>query len=162
MSLQNHPGIHIFSCRKFKVKTQPSALTLQATLTRISEVEIILDIAGDVVFPSELNPVCVRLFVIPDENSKQDNHRNLPNKADCREADPNIGTPLPAEKIPHDACCVLSALSSARSSLWCGTLTCICKYSRWGEGGGVCSDCPLTRWGRTRICLQTNHTFSAL
>lgn len=128
-------------------KDEPSALTSRAALTRISEVEIVLDVTGDVVLPSELNPVCVRLFVIADENSKQDDHRNLPDEADCREADANVGRPLPVEKIPHDARCVLWALSSAGSSLFSGTLTCICKYRRSGEGGGMCSDSPLTCWG---------------
>lgn len=141
---------------------RPSALTLRAPLTRISVVEIILNIAGDVVTLFVLNPVCVRLFVVADENSKQNNHRNLPDEADCRQADPNVGGSLAAEKIPHGARSVLWARCSARSSLWCGTLTRIRKYRRSGGGGGVCSDSPLTRWGRTRTCPHTNHTFPAL
>lgn len=97
--------------QQIQSQSPPSALTLRATLTRISEVEIVLDVAGDVVSPFVLDPVCVRLLVIPDENSKQNNHRNLPDEADCREADPDVGTPLPAEKIPHDAWCVCRRLS---------------------------------------------------
>lgn len=97
-----------------------SALTLRdATLTGVSEVEIVLDVAADVVSPFVLNPVCVRLFVIADENSKQDDHGNLPDEADRREADPHVGAALPAEKVPHAAWRVLgSLLSQVLALLW--------------------------------------------
>lgn len=109
------PGIYIFSCSKLKVKNLPSALTSGVTLTGVSEVEVILNVAGYVVSPFVFDPVCVWLFIIPDENSKQDDHRNLPDEADRREADPNVGVPLPTEKIPHDAASVLSPPSGPRS-----------------------------------------------
>lgn len=131
MYLQYPPGISSFSCSKIQRPALRSDLTV--TLTRISEVEIVLDVAGDVVSPFVLNPVCVRLFIIPDENAKQNNHRNLPDEADCREADPDVGRPLPAEEIPHDArcvcvcvCCGLSPQPGPRSGRC--TLMCTCKY----------------------------------
>lgn len=68
-------------------------------LTGISEVEVIFNVARNVVFPSELWPVCVRLLIIPDENSKQDDHSNLPDEADCRQTNTHIGVLWPAEKI---------------------------------------------------------------
>ncbi len=37
------------------------------------------------------DPVSVRLLVVTDEHTKQDNHCNLPDKADCWETDSNIG-----------------------------------------------------------------------
>lgn len=102
-------------------KNQPCAPASRAALTRISVVEIILDIAGDVVSLFVLNPVCVRLFVIPDEHSKENNHRNLPHEADGREADPNVGVPLPAEEIPHGAWWLLavgSLLNQVLAPVW--------------------------------------------
>lgn len=88
-------------------------------LTGISEVEVILNITSDVVFPFILYPMCIWLFIIPDENSKQHNHSNLPDKADCRETDPNIGVLLAAEKIAH---AVTTVPHGADSFCWCWSL----------------------------------------
>lgn len=70
-------------------------------LTGISVVEVIFDIAGDVLMQFGLCPMCVWLIIIPDENSKQHNHGNLPDEADSRQTNTNIGVLLPAEKIAH-------------------------------------------------------------
>lgn len=40
-------------------------------------------------------------MIIPDENSKQYNHSNLPHEADSRQTDAHIGVLLLAEKIAH-------------------------------------------------------------
>ena len=64
---------------------------MEVALTWVSEVEVILNVAGDVVFPPELLPVSVRLLVVSDEDPEQDNHGDLPHKADSGQGDPHVG-----------------------------------------------------------------------
>lgn len=95
-------------------------------LTGISEVEVILNVTSDVVILFMLYPMCVWLLIIPDENSKQHNHSNLPDKADSRQTDPNIGVLSAAEQIahavatvPHGADSLLMLRWSLLALLWC-------------------------------------------
>lgn len=60
-------------------------------LTWISEVEVILNVTRYVFFFPVLYPVRIRLFVVADEDSKQDNHCCLPNEAHSWKADADIG-----------------------------------------------------------------------
>lgn len=53
------PGIYISPCSKVKVKHLPSALTSGVTLTGVSEVEVILNVAGYVVSLFVYDPVSI-------------------------------------------------------------------------------------------------------
>jgi len=72
----------------------PPAAPLPVTvmlLTWISIVKIILYIRGNIISSSVVDPIGVRLLIITNEHSKQDDHSNLPDKADCWKTDSNIG-----------------------------------------------------------------------
>lgn len=87
-------------------------------LTGISEVEIIVNVAGDVVFLFVLSPMCICLWIIPNKNSKQHNHSNLPDKADSRQANTQIGVLLLAEKaVPHSDDSLLKMFQSLLSQV---------------------------------------------
>lgn len=72
-----------------------------ATLTWISEVKVILNVTWYVFFFPVLYPVCVRLLVVTDEDSKQDDHRRLPHEANCRETNANICVLWTVTQIPE-------------------------------------------------------------
>lgn len=111
-----------------------------------------------------LYPMCVWLLIIPDENSKQHNHSNLPDKADSRQTDPNIGVLSAAEQIahavttvPHGADSLLVLRWSLLALLWCPAVS--QEIYMWLLRG-VCSKSPLTNRGRTHlVCWQVNHSF---
>lgn len=63
----------------------------KVSLTWISEIEVVLSVAGYVFFFPVLYPVRVGLFVIADEDAKQDDHRNLPHEAHSWETDTDVG-----------------------------------------------------------------------
>lgn len=46
---------------------------------------------GNIVSSLVFDPMGVRLLIITNEHTKQDDHSNLPDKADCWETDSNIG-----------------------------------------------------------------------
>lgn len=51
-----------------------------------------------------LDPVCVRLLVVSDENSKQDDHGDLPHEADGGQTHAYVGVLLRAQEtaeVPH-------------------------------------------------------------
>lgn len=146
-------------------------------LTGISEVEVILNVAGDVVLLFVLYPMCVRLLIIPDENSKQHNHSNLPDKADSWQTDPNVRVLTPAEEIahalatvPHVVDCLLMllwSLLSQRLLLQCHVQEPLCKrdyiYINLWPFGRVCLDAPLRNRGWTPLhCTPVNHSLLAL
>lgn len=100
-------------------------------LTGISEVEVIFDVTGEVFMSFVLHPMGIRLLIIPNENSKQNNHSDLPDEADGRQTDADIGVLLPAEIAAHALCtvphgvdrllmmlCSLFSLFSLRSAVW--------------------------------------------
>lgn len=80
--------------------------SLLSVLTGISEVEVVLDVAGDVVGPSVLWPAAAGLLVVADENPEQNDHGNLPHEADSRQADPNVGVLPAAEKVARSLAAV--------------------------------------------------------
>lgn len=143
---------------------------LHTVLTGISEVEVVFNIAGEVVTPPELWPMCVWLLIVSDENSKQDNHSNLPDKADSWQTNTHIGVLLPAEKItktlttvPHDDESLLMMLGSLLSQdVFC------CDLQQHPSGyiwafQGVCPISPLTHRGWMHLtCYQVNHSLSAI
>ena len=67
------------------------AARVELTLTGVAEVEVVLDVAGDVILPPELLPVGVGLLVVADEDPEQDDHGDLPHEADGRQGHPHIG-----------------------------------------------------------------------
>lgn len=61
------------------------------SLTRISEIEVIFNVTGYVFFFSELYPVSISLFIIANEDPKQDDHCNLPHEAHSWKTDADVG-----------------------------------------------------------------------
>lgn len=82
------------------------------SLTWVSEVEVILNVAGYVFLFSVLYPVCVRLFVVADEDPKQDDHGYLPHEAHSWEADADVGVFRSVAEVPE-------ALDAAHGSTCC-------------------------------------------
>lgn len=68
-------------------------------LTGVSEVEVILYVAGDVFMGLGLYPVCVRLLVVADEDSEEDDHGNLPEETDNRQCKTDVGVLWPTETV---------------------------------------------------------------
>lgn len=68
-------------------------------LTGVSEVEVILYVAGDVFMGLGLYPVCVRLLVVADEDSEEDDHGDLPDEADYRQCKTDVGVLWPTETV---------------------------------------------------------------
>lgn len=140
-------------------------------LTGISEVEVILDVAGDVVAPFVLYPAsCVWLLVIADENSKKNNHSDLPDKADGRQANPNVGVLPPAEKtahalttVPHGADSPLLMMLLFYLLGWSSTVArsgfsadaAFIRSPAYEPVEGLCPDSPLTGSGWTYVrCMS--------
>lgn len=59
-------------------------------LTWVSIVKVILYMTGNTFLTHMFNPVAVRLLIIADEHTKQDDHSNLPDKANDWKTDSNI------------------------------------------------------------------------
>lgn len=74
-------------------------------LTWISEVELVLEVR-EVLFLFQLYPVSICLLVVADEDPKQHNHSNLPDEADGRQADADVGVLL----RPKEVGCALTAV----------------------------------------------------
>lgn len=74
---------------------------VKKSLTWISEVEVILNVTWYIFFFPVLYPVWIRLFVVTDEDSKQDDHRRLPHEANCWETDANICVLWTVAQIPE-------------------------------------------------------------
>lgn len=71
-------------------------------LTGISVVEVIFDVAGDVLSLLVHCPMCICFGVVPNENSKEHNHSKLEEEADDRQAGAHIGALILAEEaVPH-------------------------------------------------------------
>ena len=115
-------------------------------------------------------PMCIRLLIIADENSKQDNHSNLPHKADSWQTNTHIGVLLPAEKIshalttvPHGDDSLLMILRSLLSQL-CSAVT--CSSISAGIYGPLEGCAPLlhshTRGWTHLTCYQVNHSLPAV
>lgn len=71
------------------------------SLTWISEIEVVLNVTGYVFFFSVLDPVRIRLFVIADEDPKQDDHCYLPDEAHSWKTDANVGVFWMVAEVPE-------------------------------------------------------------
>lgn len=71
------------------------------SLTWISEIEVVLNVTGDVVFFPVLYPVSIRLFIIADEDPKQDDHCYLPHEAHSWKADADVGVFWTVTQVPE-------------------------------------------------------------
>lgn len=87
---------------------------MEPLLTWVSEIEVIFYITRYVVFNPEFLPVCIRLFIVPDENAKQDDHGHLPDEADRRQTNPHIGVLVGTkEPVPHRVHCVQARMCTS-------------------------------------------------
>lgn len=71
------------------------------SLTWISVIEVVLNVTGYVIFFSVLYPVRIRLFVIADEDPKQDDHCYLPHEAHSWKTDADVGVFLTVAEVPE-------------------------------------------------------------
>lgn len=73
----------------------------ELSLTWISEVEVILNVTGYVFFFLVLYPVRIRLFIVPDEDPKQDDHCCLPHEAHGWKTEADVGVFLTVAEVPE-------------------------------------------------------------
>lgn len=71
------------------------------SLTWISEIEVVLNVTGYVIFFPVLYPVRIRLFVIADEDPEQDDHCYLPHEAHSWKTDTDVGVFWTVAQVPE-------------------------------------------------------------
>lgn len=69
--------------------------------TWISEVEVVLDVTCYIFMFFVLSPVGIRLLIVTDKNSKQDDHGGLPHDTNCWKAQADVGVFRAVAHLPE-------------------------------------------------------------